>query len=84
LLFADLLRFVPVTPSLGLAAADAWIATTGVLVAKDPTIWATTTNHLLAWDTPAPPGYRGFKAQIFELIELGWVPFFADADPDID
>ena len=83
-LFSDLLRFVPVTSPLGVAAADAWIATTGVSVAKDRAIWATTTNHLLAWDTPAPPGYRGFKAQIFELIELGWMPFFADEDADID
>ena len=83
-LFSDLLRFVAVTTPLGIGAADAWIANTGVPVDIDQKIWATTTNHLLAWDTPAPPGYQEWKGRIFELIEPGWAPFFADEDADID
>lgn len=83
-LFSDLLRFVAVSTPLGAGAVDAWIANTGVEVEADREIWGTTTNHLLAWDTPAPPGYQAWKGRIFELIEPGWAPFFADEDADID
>ena len=83
-LFTDLLRFTPTTSATGLAAADAWMANTGTEVTVDRSIWGTTTNHLIAWDTPAPPGYQDWKGRIFTLIEPGWEPFFADEDADID
>ncbi len=83
-LFSDLLRFVPPDVPLGAAAVDAWIANTGIVVEADRDVWGTTTNHLLVWDTPAPPGYREWKGRIFELVEPGWAPFFADEDADID
>jgi hypothetical protein len=83
-LFADLLRFVSASTPLGAGALDAWIANTGVVVVADRDVWGTTTNHLLAWDTAAPPGYREWKGRIFELVEPGWAPFFADEDADID
>jgi len=41
-------------------------------------------DRLIAWDTPAPPGYREMKASIYALIEPQWEPFFDDADSDID
>ena len=44
----------------------------------------TTTDYLIAWDTPAPPNYVDFKRIVFELIEPDWRPFFDDDDADID
>ncbi|MBI5718727.1 MAG: DUF3179 domain-containing protein [Burkholderiales bacterium] len=41
-------------------------------------------DRLLAWDLPAPPGYREVKRDLFLLIEPAWAPFFADADSAID
>jgi hypothetical protein len=41
-------------------------------------------DRLLAWDLPAPPGYREFKRDLFLLIEPKWEPFFADANSAID
>lgn len=46
--------------------------------------WQSVTNHLIAWDLPAPPGYREDKAILFQAVEPGWAPFFADTDADID
>ncbi len=83
-LLSDLMRFVPGDSDLGMAVAAAWIANTGVVVDIDRSIWGATTNHLIAWDTPAPPGYQEWKGRIFTLIEPGWEPFFADGDADID
>jgi hypothetical protein len=55
---------------------------------KDPTYpnsqWRSVANHLIAWDLPAPPGYREAKARIYLLVEPGWAPFFGDEDADID
>lgn len=42
------------------------------------------TNHLIAWDLPAAPGYVETKALLFTTIEPGWRPFFADLRADID
>ena len=41
-------------------------------------------DRVLAWDLPAPPGYRQVKRDLFLLIEPRWEPFFADADSAID
>ena len=57
---------------------------TGTEVVVDRSVWGTTTDHLLAWDLPAPPGYVNWKAQVFTLIEPDWAPFFEDADATID
>jgi hypothetical protein len=46
--------------------------------------WLGATNRLIAWDLPAPPGYRQLKAELFVAVEPGWKPFFADADAEID
>ena len=45
---------------------------------------ADVTDHLIAWDLPAPPGYRELKGRLFLAVEPGWAPFFADADAEID
>jgi len=61
---------------------------TGVDVRRDPHFsegaWRVVTDHLIAWDLPAPPRYRERKAQLYVALESGWKPFFADADADID
>jgi Protein of unknown function (DUF3179) len=41
-------------------------------------------DRLLAWDLPAPPGYREMKRDLFLLIEPKWEPFFADVNSAID
>ena len=46
--------------------------------------WLEVTDHLLAWDLPAWPGYRDAKARIYLAIEPAWRPFFDDADADLD
>ena len=83
---SDLLRF------FGGQDGDRLVGTfaslTGVDLADDPDLavspWISVSNHLIAWDTPDYPGYREDKAGIFTQLETGWVPFFDDADADID
>ena len=41
-------------------------------------------NHLIAWDLPAPPGYREVKRAVFTIIEPKWAPFFDDESSIID
>ena len=61
---------------------------TRVDVSRDPHFsdgaWRAVTDHLIAWDLPAPPSYRERKAQLYLEIEPGWRPFFADSDSAID
>ncbi len=42
--------------------------------------WSSATNHLMAWDVPAPPGYLEYKRKIFLVVEPRWEPLFADND----
>lgn len=41
-------------------------------------------DRVLAWNLPAPPGYRAMKRDLFLLIEPRWHPFFDDAQSAID
>jgi len=83
-LLTDLLRFLqPGTPAHG-TAVEAWEELTGRRAVGDGSDWGNTTDHLIAWDTPAPPGYVNWKRQVFELVEPGWAPFFDDAEATID
>ncbi|MEX1168025.1 MAG: DUF3179 domain-containing (seleno)protein [Hydrogenophaga sp.] len=41
-------------------------------------------DRLLAWDLPAPPGYREMKRDLYLLIEPRWAPLFADAESTVD
>ncbi len=83
----DLLRFIQ-SGSDADALVDAFESLTGVDPARDPefdqSAWLSVTNHLIAWDLPAPPRYRETKAVLFLAVEPGWEPFFADADATID
>jgi hypothetical protein len=84
---ADLMRFFGPGEN-GNELVDAFEALTGTSIAADPdserSVWLSTTNHLIAWDTPAYPDYRTDKAGLFLLVEDRWEPFFADTDADID
>ena len=81
-LLADLMRFFPGQPTAG-ATVQAFEQLTDTHV--PPGInWITMTNWLIAWDTPAPPGYVNWKRIPFERVEPAWAPFFDDPDADID
>ena len=41
-------------------------------------------DRVLAWNLPAPPGYREMKRDLFVLIDPRWQPFFDDAQSAID
>jgi hypothetical protein len=86
-LVSDLLRFYQGTSEES-RLVTAFRRLTGIDVRRDPHFsegaWRVVTDHLIAWDTPAPPRYRERKAQLYVAVEPGWKPFFADADADID
>jgi hypothetical protein len=81
-LLADLLRFFP-----GGVVTEAAIASfeslTGARVPPGP-VWSAVTDHLIGWDTPAPPGYVDWKGTLFTIVEPAWEPFFADPNGDVD
>jgi Protein of unknown function (DUF3179) len=87
-LLSDLLRFAPPGTAGAMAVGDAFATLTGYDPREDERFghddWLAVTNLLIGWDLPAYPGYRKHKAAIFLPIELGWEPFFADADAAID
>lgn len=41
-------------------------------------------DWLIAWDLPAPPGYRELKRDLYLLIEPRWEPLFADPEDAVD
>lgn len=40
--------------------------------------WGVITDHLIAWDIPAPPGYLEFKSGIFTAMAPEWQPLFVE------
>ena len=79
-LISDLMRFAgssQVNAMLALAASD--------LLGKDlqtRNAWGTVTDHLIAWDIPAPPGYLEIKRAIFTTLIPGWDRIFVEGDID--
>jgi hypothetical protein len=86
-LLSDLLRF-SFEPESEQALVAAFETLSRTDVRSHPSFrespWRTITDHLIAWDLPAPPRYRERKAQLYLALEPGWKPFFADADAEID
>jgi len=84
-LLSDLLRFFPGS-AIGDAAFDAFVELAGIDApsSNSQTHWGIVTDYLIAWDTPAPPGYLTYKKQLFTLVEPRWHYFFSDEDSDID
>ena len=44
--------------------------------------WGVVTDHLIAWDIPAPPDYLKVKRAIFTSIVPGWDKIFVQGDVD--
>lgn len=42
--------------------------------------WGTVTDHLMAWDVPAPPDYLTYKRNAYLVVEPRWEPLFRDTD----
>ena len=78
---ADLLRFAGSGEILD-AAADALLHLTGVEFSGFAT-WVAVTDHLIAWDTPAPPSYLDYKRRLFTLVDPRWDFVFTEPN-DID
>ncbi len=79
-LISDMMRFAsngPMTAALAEAAAD-------LLKIETPrgNQWEVVTNHLIAWDIPAPPDYLRFKRAIFTTAVPGWDRIFVEGDID--
>jgi hypothetical protein len=83
---SDLLRIFSGSDSERLVAGFERL--TGVSIQTDPGLqvspWSSVSNHLIAWDTPDYVGYREDKGALFTPLEDSWIPFFDDADADID
>ncbi|MEM1377206.1 MAG: DUF3179 domain-containing (seleno)protein [Pseudomonadota bacterium] len=77
---SDLMRFAtgPVSrPLLANAAAE-------LLGIETPRSneWGVITDHLIAWDIPAPPDYLKTKRAIFTGVIPGWEEIFVEGDID--
>ena len=86
-LLVDILRFVQGGPTSE-ALVGAATTLTGIDLAADPVAarspWQSLTDHLIAWDLPAIPGYGMYKGRLFTIVEPAWQPFFDDTEAAID
>ena len=86
-LLSDLLRFIGPSDERDIALAG-FENLTGTTLSDDPvadrSMWQSATDHLIAWDLAALPGYAVWKGQLFTLVEPKWMPFFEDENADID
>ena len=77
---SDMMRFVN-NRSLSRSLADTASKLLGIRY-RSANIWGTTTDHLIAWKIPAPPGYLKVKKAIFTPIEPAWENIFIEGDID--
>jgi len=79
-IISDLLRFITarqLNAELNAAAS--------ALLGKELTganSWGDITDHLIAWDIPAPPQYLQTKRAIFTTVIPGWERIFVEGDID--
>ncbi len=79
-LVSDLMRFSS-QQEVGLMLAT----TLGLLLDiefEDGNFWGKATDHLIAWDIPAPPDYLKYKRKIFTTIVPGWENIFTEGEID--
>jgi hypothetical protein len=79
-LISDMMRFVA-SSGLNATLAEAAAEVLGI----DPPVenqWEIITNHLIAWDIPAPPDYLRVKRGIFTNVVPGWERIFVEGDID--
>ena len=75
--------FMRIVPSARLSALLAAAATELLGVAIDPrNPWGAVTDHLIAWNVPAPPGYLEVKRRIYTLVVPEWERLFTPGDID--
>ncbi|MBO6519353.1 MAG: DUF3179 domain-containing protein [Rhodospirillales bacterium] len=79
-IIADMMRFIS-QPWLHQELADAASALLGI-GAKPGNDWGVVTDHLIAWDIPAPPDYLSAKRTIFTTLVRGWDRIFVEGDID--
>lgn len=79
-IISDLMRFVP-SRQLHVVLSDAAGRLLGKEFADDHN-WGTVTDHLIAWNIPAPPDYLKSKRAIFTSIVPGWDKIFVEGDID--
>ncbi len=79
-LISDLMRFVP-SERLNAALTDAASELLGKQLPLENS-WGVLTDHLIAWDIPAPPQYLRFKSAIFTGLVPGWDRLFVEGDID--
>ena len=86
-LLSDLLAFIGPSVERNSALAG-FERLTGTTLSDDPvaglSMRRSATDHLIAWDLAALPGYEVWKGQLFTLVEPKWAPFFEDENADID
>ena len=79
-IISDLMRFAQ-SPNLNAE----FTAAASQLLGKelpDQNAWGITTDHLIAWNVPAPPKYLLVKRAIFTTIVPGWDKIFVEGDID--
>lgn len=79
-IISDLLRFAAAAEfneTLTTAASDLLGKNFGIRNS-----WGEVTDHLIAWDIPAPPEYLETKRAIFTNIIPGWEKIFVEGDID--
>ena len=79
-LISDLMRFAP-DQQLNTELANAASKLLGIEPPKQ-NHWGVITDHLIAWDIPAPPDYLQAKRAIFTTIIQGWDKIFVEGDID--
>ncbi|MEP3345946.1 MAG: DUF3179 domain-containing (seleno)protein [Litoreibacter sp.] len=79
-IISDLMRFIS-SPRLDAELARA----ASTLLGKElraANSWGIVTDHLIAWDIPAPPNYLKYKRDIFTALVPGWEKIFVKGDVD--
>ena len=79
-IISDLMRFVS-GRELTVLLTDAASKLLGKQLQKDNP-WGAVTDHLIAWNIPAPPDYLKVKRGIFTSIVPGWDKIFVESDID--
>jgi hypothetical protein len=80
-LLADLIRFLA-----GGGISDDLTVTADKLLGTNFSAgfrrWNQLSNHLIAWDIPAPPDYLKYKRQLFSAVLPEWEALFTEGDID--
>ena len=79
-IISDLMRFVS-GQELNIALAGTAATLLGIEQQRQ-NHWGVITDHLIAWDIPAPPDYLAAKRAIFTSLVPGWDKIFVEGDID--